>query len=127
MAVLHTAQRVLVADDDRGMRELLRHFLMVTGYGVDLCENGRAALERLVSESYSFLILDYLMPPRTGLEVIKELRAKGNNVPVILMSGTFNRDVLEICLRTESVTEISKPFGLEELRRVIDMVAPKTM
>lgn len=117
-----SVQRILVADDDQGVRKLLHNVLTAAGSSVELCETGRAALDRLKSETYSLLILDDLMPPPRGLDIIKELRGKGDRVPIILMSGTLDEEVLDICVGMDPIACISKPFGLEELRSVIEAV-----
>jgi DNA-binding response OmpR family regulator len=114
------AQRILVADDDDFVRRILRDHLTREGYRVDLVPNGAEALKKVKSTKYSLLLLDLEMGHPTGLEVIAELRAEGNGVGVILMSGSFTLRSLKDMPRDAAVSYLTKPFTAVELERAIE-------
>jgi excisionase family DNA binding protein len=78
---------ILVADDERAVRELLAQALTTAGYLVDVAEDGSAALERLLEKSYDLLITDLKMPGLDGLSVIREARHIAPAIPVIVITG----------------------------------------
>lgn len=114
------ARRVLVADDDASIRACLAAMLSADGCEVDLCEDGAAALEAARSEAHALLVLDVLMPRLTGLEVLREVRAGGSRVPVVLISGTLWDGVVRAASALSGPTVcLAKPFGPIEFRRAL--------
>jgi excisionase family DNA binding protein len=79
--------RVLVVDDEEGIRDLLSKTLQLADYDVDLAEDGRSALDRLRVTPYDLLITDLRMPGVDGLTVIREARRLKSNLPVIIITG----------------------------------------
>ncbi len=115
----HNNHRVLVADDDELVRRLIHTILTQQGYDVGLCPDGEAALDRLAEGGWSLLIVDLHMPRRSGLEVIRELRARGAGLPAILISGVMSEEVVEECGGLGPVECIPKPFGVERLTAAV--------
>lgn len=114
-------RRVLVADDDASMRSCLAAMLSAGGCEVDLCEDGAAALEAARSGAHALLVLDVLMPRMTGLEVLREVRAGGSRVPVVLISGTLWDGVVRAASAVSGPTVcLAKPFGPAEFRRALE-------
>ena len=116
--------RILVADDNPIIRRLLFSMLGRSGHVVEECDDGRAALNKLASESYSLLIVDQNMPVMTGSEVIKALRAQGVGIPIILVSGCPTDENLGSLENLESVAILGKPFTLVELKGIMRRIAP---
>jgi excisionase family DNA binding protein len=79
--------RVLVVDDEEGIRELLSKTLQLAEYDVDLAEDGRVALERMRVMPYDLLITDLRMPGVDGLTVIREARRLKPDLPIIIITG----------------------------------------
>jgi excisionase family DNA binding protein len=79
--------RILVVDDEEGIRDLLAKTLQLAEYDVDLAEDGRSALERLQLMPYDLLITDLRMPGVDGLTVIREARRLKTDLPVIIITG----------------------------------------
>src|SRR5574337_610832 len=75
------ATRVLVVDDDRAVRESLRRSLSFNGYAVSLATDGVEALEAITSDRPDAMILDVMMPRLDGLEVCRQLRSTGDDLP----------------------------------------------
>jgi excisionase family DNA binding protein len=79
--------RILVADDEASIRELLQKTLALADYDVDVASDGRAAIERLRTLSYDLLITDLKMPGADGLSVIREARRYRPDLPIIIITG----------------------------------------
>ena len=75
--------RVLVAEDDEGLRSVLERGLRESGYAVDAVGDGELALRYLDTYEYEVAILDWRMPKVSGLEVIQRLRRRGSALPIL--------------------------------------------
>ena len=78
---------MLVADDDRAVREALERALQLAGYEVELAGDGDAALAAVEARTPDALVLDVMMPGYDGLDVTRRLRREGNRVPVLLLTA----------------------------------------
>ena len=114
---------ILVADDDASIRTLLIRILTEAGHHVTTCEDGQEALRILKSQRYTLLILDIQMPHRTGLEIIRELRHKSNNTPVILMSGALLPEDLKALDDLQRVTCYEKVALMANGKKAIEDLA----
>src|SRR5579884_3248305 len=108
--------RVLVVDDDRGLRDVLRRALNLGGYDVRLADGGAAALGAIASETPDAVVLDIGLPDIDGLEVCRLLRREGNRVPVLMLTA---RDA--VADRIEGLDAgaddyLVKPFDVDELQ-----------
>ncbi|MFN3485320.1 MAG: response regulator [Planctomycetota bacterium] len=113
-------KRALVADDDRATARLVGEILARQGYQVELVHDGGAAWARLrQGPPVDLVILDVLMPGRTGVEVLREARAAGWRVPVVVMSSFLSEEVRLACGSLGPVALIEKPFWAEDLRRAV--------
>jgi two-component system response regulator MprA len=108
--------KILVVDDERAVRDSLRRALELQGYEVELASDGAEALERLNGNGQpDAVVLDILMPGIDGLEVCRQIRRRGNSVPVLMLTA---RDAVGD--RVEGLDAgaddyVVKPFALEEL------------
>lgn len=113
-------KRILVADDEKNMRWALQKALAKEGYLVDLAEDGQAALERVRTELPDLVILDYKMPKKDGLAVLKELRESSPDLPVIMLTAHGSIDHAVMAIQAGASDYMTKPFELDELKaRVI--------
>lgn len=111
---------VLVADDDDGVRGLIAAILSRLGWTSECCGDGREAFVKAARGLYSLVILDCRMPLMTGPEVARELRKRGQSVPVILMSAGDQGELAAILGDIPGVTLLSKPFGLDEFHAALE-------
>jgi DNA-binding response OmpR family regulator len=114
--------RVLVADDDAQIAALLREALAADGHAVVLAKDGGEALKALASARYALLIVDYQMPVKSGLEVIRELRARGEQTPALLISSHLPDEVRRAFTEDDRVASLDKPFSLADLRNTVDLL-----
>src|SRR5438552_1552911 len=80
-------QRILLADDHAGLRDVAAELLRREGYEVETAGDGERALFKLAFEPFDLLVTDWKMPHLDGVTLVKWLRATGNRTPVVLLSG----------------------------------------
>lgn len=107
--------RILVVDDDRAVRESLRRSLAFNGYTVDLAEDGVEALEAIASERPDAVVLDVMMPRLDGLEVCRQLRSTGDDLPILVLTARDSVSERVSGLDAGADDYLPKPFALEEL------------
>ena len=112
--------RILVVDDDAGARTALIGLLGGEGYQVDTAPDGRAALERLVELPPDVIVTDLDMPVMNGMQLLAELRGRGQDVPVIVVtSATEIRSAVE-AMRAGATDYITKPVDFDALLLSVD-------
>lgn len=117
--------KCLVADDEPQIGSFLRDALSRYGYDADVVTDGEAAARKLAERDYALVVSDVLMPHRTGVELVLDLRARGVTVPAVLMSSFLSEEVVQSCSRLDHLAFLQKPFALGDLHRAIDRaIAP---
>ena len=107
--------RILVVDDDRAVRESLRRSLSFNGYTVDLAEDGIDALEAISNDRPDAVVLDVMMPRMDGLEVCRQLRSTGDDLPILVLTARDSVSERVGGLDAGADDYLPKPFALEEL------------
>lgn len=107
--------RILVAEDDPRLLKSLVHILKINKYSADGVSNGKDAFDYALTGEYDGLVLDIMMPGRDGLEVLKELRARGITTPALFLTART-----EVSQRVEGLDAgaddyLAKPFSTQEL------------
>jgi DNA-binding response OmpR family regulator len=107
--------RVLVVEDEKKLASFLRKGLVEEGFIVDLVYDGHEALDRIFAEAYDAIILDIMLPQRDGLSVLREMRRRHINTPVLLLSarGNVNERVEGLNLGADDY--LPKPFSIMEV------------
>ena len=107
--------RVLVADDDRAVRESLVRALNLEGYVVSAASDGAKALEMIGVEQPDALVLDVMMPMIDGLTVCRVLRSEKNRLPILMLTARTETSDRVLGLDAGADDYLPKPFALEEL------------
>lgn len=107
--------RILVAEDERDLNEILCKKLRSEDYCVDGCFDGEEALDYLASVEYDAVILDIMMPKRSGLQVVEQLRRQGNHTPVLFLTARDSIDDRVTGLDAGADDYLVKPFAFDEL------------
>ena len=113
-----STRRILVADDDPGIRRTLQIGLEKAGYEVIEAQDGEEATRLWRENGVDLIIADIYMPNKSGLQLIMELRAHNSTIPVIAMSDGGRNKNLNPLIYSEvlgSVRTIGKPFSLEDM------------
>ena len=115
--------KLLIAEDDADLNEIIVKKLRAEGFDVDACFDGEAALEHMLYADYDVAVLDIMMPALDGVEAVRRLRAKGNATPVIFLTA---RDAIADKvdgLDAGANDYVVKPFSFDELIARIRAVA----
>jgi DNA-binding response OmpR family regulator len=107
--------RLLVAQDDAGLRSALERRLLESGYVVDAVANGEQALRFLCTHDYEVAVLDWVMPEVSGIEVVHELRRCGSRLPVLMLSARDAPGDRVAGLDAGADDYMVKPFDFGEL------------
>jgi two-component system, NtrC family, response regulator PilR len=114
-----TRFRILVADDERSIRELLAIVLRRDGYEVILAENGRTALNVLEQEPIDLLISDIKMPDMSGVEVLRAAKQVDQDILGIMITAFASTESAVEALRMGAYDYVSKPFDVDELKIIV--------
>lgn len=106
---------ILVAEDDRQVREALERILRFEGYGVVTVNDGAAALEAIDTHTPDAIVLDVMMPLVDGLDVCRRLRARGDRTPVLMLTARDEVRDRVAGLDAGADDYLPKPFALDEL------------
>ena len=107
--------KILIVDDEAGVRELLKDALKLAGFETQSASDGMSALTALRSYTPDIMIIDINMPMMDGFELVERLRKNGNEVPVLMLSARADRVDITRGLTIGADDYVVKPFGLEEL------------
>jgi DNA-binding response OmpR family regulator len=119
MSCLKPRPRILAVDDDSGVLESLG-LILEERYDVLEARNGDTALKLIQSEPVDLVLLDVLIEGIDGITLLQQLRARGNDVPVIIISGLGNAWTAATAMRLGAVDYVTKPFEETELLRMIE-------
>lgn len=120
---------ILVVDDHKELRAVVRHVLTEAGYEVAEAEDGEAALAAFRARPPVLVITDIIMPGKAGIEVIATMKRERPEVKVLAMSGggrTHVMDFLAIARKTGADATLEKPFRKSDLlARVAELLGPQ--
>ena len=117
-----TPIRILVADDEEALRELLCEQLTAQGYQTVTACDGEDAIQKLQNSSFALVLLDINMPKKTGLEVLKYIREQGMSTHVIMLTGRLGYSVGSESMKLGADEFITKPFDLNYLDLAIKRI-----
>ncbi len=115
--------RILIAEDDVVLAEGLTHSLRDSGYAVDCVNTGGEADHAVAAFEFDLLILDLGLPGMSGLEVLKRLRGRGRDIPVLILTARDGVAERVRGLDLGADDYIAKPFALEELKARVRALA----
>ncbi|MFN3975923.1 MAG: response regulator transcription factor [Aquificaceae bacterium] len=107
--------KVLLVEDDRLLGESLKEYLSSEGLVVDWIEDSREFFDLLEVSCYDVIVLDLMMPYVSGEDLLKELRKRGNNTPVLILTAKGRLEDKERCFSLGADDYLTKPFEPREL------------
>jgi two-component system, NtrC family, response regulator AtoC len=113
--VTETKIKVLVAEDEAHLGQILSNFLVGRGYAVQTVTDGRAALDSLRAESFDVALLDIVMPELDGLEVLKQVRADADPPEVIIITGNGTIETAISAMKLGAYDYMAKPYRMAEI------------
>lgn len=118
---------VLFVEDEAKIANFVRAGLKEQGFVVDYCDNGDEGYLRALDNEYDAIVLDIMVPGKDGLSILKQLRQKGRNAPVILLTARNELDDRLSGLNLGADDYIAKPFFVEELAARIHAVVRRSV
>ena len=107
--------RILIIDDEEDIRESLETLLTLEGYTVELAPLANAGLRRMEQSTYDLVLLDLMMPDKSGMEVLAEVRQRDRTTPIFLITAYGSIDVAVQALKSGANDYFSKPWDNEKL------------
>ncbi|MDQ3141546.1 MAG: response regulator transcription factor [Bacteroidota bacterium] len=118
--------KILLVEDDRNFGDVLRSYLEMHGFAVDLAVDGIDGFEQYRRSEYDLCILDVMMPRKDGFSLAKDIRSKSTEVPIIFLTAkTIKEDILE-GFRIGADDYVTKPFNSEELLFRVQAILRRT-
>src|SRR5215469_7382259 len=112
---IETKGNVLVVDDESDIRESLEVLLGSEGYAVDLAQNAAEGLHKMETRSYDLVLLDLMMPDRSGMEVLQEVRQRDRETPIFMITAYGSVEAAVAALKLGANDYFSKPWDNEKL------------
>jgi len=113
-------KKILVVDDEESVRWVIGKCLEKADYKVDYGVNGSQALDKVSAEYFSLIILDITMPDISGLEVLHDIRSRGIDVPVIIITAQNTVKNAIDAMKEGAFDYVAKPFDLDEVKLTVD-------
>ncbi|MEI6693065.1 MAG: response regulator transcription factor [Chlorobium sp.] len=107
--------KLLIIEDEPGMSSFLKEGLEEASYTVDIASDGKSGLSLALTNDYDLIILDWMIPVLSGIEVCRQVRKVGKVVPIIFLTAKKNLDDLVVGFDAGANDYIKKPFEFEEL------------
>ncbi len=113
---------VLIVDDDPQIRLALKEAIQRLGYNTALCDSGADALEKLRQSSYSLVVTDMKMPRMDGLMLLREIRSRIGNLPVLIITGFGTIENAVETMKEGATDYLLKPFSFDTLKKTIESI-----
>lgn len=113
-------KKVLIVDDQNGIRILLMEVFGSEGYETFQAANGKIALEIVEKESPDLVLLDMKIPGMDGLEILKYLKAMNPDIKVIMMTAYGELDMIKEATELGALMHFTKPFDIDEMRIAVN-------
>ncbi len=110
--------RILIADDEEGIRESLR-LILGEDYELAFASDGEETLARLAQESFELVLLDIKMPKLDGLEVLRRIKANGLTTPVLVLTAYQSVELAREAVKLGALNYLPKPFEREQILTAI--------
>lgn len=109
-------EHILIVDDDKAIRELLKDFFQELEYKITTAANGAEAVAAINTRSFDCVISDHVMPDMNGLELLEHLRKQNKNVPFLMITGYPTLEIAVEVMKQGAHDYITKPLQLDDIR-----------
>lgn len=121
----HGQPAVLVVDDDESIQTMFKLFLKKTGFARMIVGTGKEALAALHKQKFDFCFLDLALPDTTGDQIYKQARKIDPDLPIVIITGYPDSDMLDNILKLGPVTVLKKPLKIEQLNQTLNILGHK--
>lgn len=116
---------ILIVEDGRSQREMLRDFLIKEGHRVMEAENGETGVRMVAENQFDLILLDYKMPGMDGMEVLKEVKRINHEIDVVIITAYGTIETAVEAIKVGAIDYITKPVELDELLILVDRVTER--
>jgi len=116
---------ILIVEDGRSQREMLRDFLVSEGHRVMEAENGESAIRTATANHFDLVLLDYKMPGMNGLEVLKEVKKINREIDVVIITAYGTIETAVEAIKAGAIDYITKPVELDELLLLLERITER--
>jgi two-component system NtrC family response regulator len=116
---------ILVVEDGKSQREMLRDFLIKEGHTVGEAENGNIAVQNILTGHYDMLLLDYKMPGMDGMQVLKEIKKINPEIDVVIITAFGTIETAVEAMKAGAIDYITKPIEFDELLLLVERVSER--
>ena len=114
---------IWVVDDDPSVGRALRRMVQSLGIDCVLCASGEELLARIGAARPTFVLLDIHMPGTSGVDALREMRARGIDVPTVMMTGVEREGARAVCLAEGAAEVLAKPVDARSVVNLLDRFA----
>lgn len=118
------AEKILIVDDQYGIRILLTEVLQKEGYTTFQAANGFQAIDITKEQAPDLVLLDMKIPGMDGIEILKRLKQHDETIKVIIMTAYCELDMIQEAKDLGALTHFAKPFDIDEIRKVVREYIP---
>ncbi len=118
--------RMLIVDDDPDIATALQDYFEINDYDVTVAHDGEQALEQMRSEPFDIVLLDVMLPNKSGFEVLKEARSAGIDHPVLMLTARGEKENVLQGFGLGAEDYITKPFNADELAARVKAILART-
>jgi two-component system, response regulator, stage 0 sporulation protein F len=122
--ISHMNEKILIVDDQFGIRILLNEVLQKEGYQTFQAANGVQALEIADKHSPDLVLLDMKIPGMDGIEILKRMKKKNQDIRVIIMTAYGELDMIQEAKDLGALTHFAKPFDIDDIRQAVRQYIP---
>lgn len=119
----NSKKQILIVEDSEDLRELILRMLVSENYDIFVSKNGEEALEIVKHNSLDLILLDVMMPGKSGMEVLEEIRSSKNskikNLPIVMVTARSSIEDVDAALSAGATSYIVKPFRAAALKAKI--------
>ncbi|GAA0078812.1 hypothetical protein UT300005_31910 [Clostridium sp. CTA-5] len=120
-------KKILIVDDEKNIRISIEKCLLKEEYDVECASDGEEALQKIKTKNYDLILMDFQMPKKTGLQILKEIREEGILTKVIIMTAYGTVDIAVDSMKFGAVDFISKPFTTKKIKELIKSIFDNEM
>jgi len=114
---------ILIVDDEPLIREIFQRSLNKYEHSLTVCANGTQALEAINSKSFNLFFLDLILPDLSGVELIKCIRNRDEKVPVVITTGSYDSDQVNMVMAYNPFVVLNKPFTIDTIKNIVAILS----
>ena len=113
---------LLIVDDEKRFANMLAKRLLLRGCSCKVCFNGKEALDVVIRNRFSLVLLDLKLPDIYGIDVLKQIKKDSPETPVIIVTGHGTEDDRRECMKQGAYAFMHKPLGIDELMNILEQI-----